>query len=373
MNNNITEVEKCQDEFLDNEIKSKFTSKRLASELLAQSYERVGYDTKAQRVGDCGTFLEFRKPLSDVSEPTSASGCAEAVGTSEGWKLHNANFCRDRLCPMCSWRRTYKIFSQISRIMDVIQGDFVFLFLTLTVPNCSASDLADKIDELQDGWRRLIHYKRFKTAVKGYFKALEVTRNTNKRDKSYNTYHPHFHVILAVNKRYLKTEQYISHSEWLQMWQKAMRDPSITQVDIRRCKSKQDILKGEQAVKAIGAAVAEVAKYSVKSSDYLGRFNKDGFLVSPFSDDEIDEAVLTLGSALHNRRLTALGGVFDDISKKLQLDDCENGDLIHIDGSDIRSDVGFMIRVYGWSTGAYKLLEERREVNVDIDCEVDDL
>lgn len=372
MDNNITENEICQDVNIDKEIKTKFTPKRLASEILAQSYERIGYENKAQRVSDCGTWLEFRKPLGDVSAPPSASGCAEAVGTSEGWKLHNANFCRDRLCPMCSWRRTYKVYAQISRIMDVIQDDYVFLFLTLTVPNCSADELAQTIDKLQRGWQRLIHYKRFKTAVKGYFKVLETTRNTDKSSPFYNTYHPHFHNILAVSKRYFKTTDYMQHSEWLQLWQRAMQDPTITQVHIERCKDKNAIREGEQAVKALGSAVAEVAKYSVKSADFLGRFNDDGFLVAPFPDDEIDEAVITLGSALHGRRLTALGGIFDEIAKKLQLDDCENGDLIHIDGTEIRSDVGYMIRKYNWSCGAYKLLEERREVNIDIEVNFDE-
>lgn len=369
MDNNITENEICQDENLAKEIEIKFTSKRLASEVLAQSYERIGYANKAQRVSDCGTLLEFKKPVGEASAPPSANGRAEAVGASDGWKLTTANFCRDRLCPMCSWRRTYKVYSQISRIMDVIQNDYVFLFLTLTVPNCSADELAQTIDELQKGWYRFINYKRIKTAVKGYFKVLEITRNTDRKSPSYNTYHPHFHNILAVKKSYLTSRDYIQHSEWLEMWQKAMRDPTITQVDIRRCKDKQDIREGEKAVKALGSAVAEVAKYSVKSADFLGRFNKDGFLVTPFPDNEIDDTVITLGSALHGRRLTALGGVFDEVAKKLQLDDCENGDLIHIDGSEMRPDVAYMIRKYNWSCGAYKLIEERREVNVDIEVE----
>lgn len=367
MNYNNTENEKSQDVILDNELQAKFTPKRKASEILAQSYERIGYENKAQRVAECGTWLEFRAPLGSVSAPPSAP--AEAVGTSEGWKLHNANFCRDRLCPMCSWRRTYKIFSQISRIMNEIQDKYIFLFLTLTVPNCSADELSNTIDLLQRGWYRFINYKRVKTAVKGYFKALETTRNTDTQSKSYDTYHPHFHCILAVNKSYFASRDYIQRDEWLSMWQKAMKNPTITQVDIRRCKAKEEIQEGEKAVKALASAVAEVAKYSVKDADYLGRYDKKSGCLTPFPDDEIDGAVIALSSALHGRKLTALGGVFDEVFKKLQLDDCENGDLIHIDGSEIRSDVGYMIRRYNWSCGAYKLTEERREVNVDVDCD----
>ena len=351
MNYDSTNLSICQDS-LTEELATRFTPKRKASEVLALSYLRIGYGNKSDRVQNCGTLLEFQR----------------AENENE-WKLSSANFCRDRLCPMCSWRRTYKIYAQISQIMNVIENDYAFLFLTLTIPNCSADDLPHTIDRLQAGWHKLIHYKRFQTAVKGYFKALEVTRNTNRRSKSYNTYHPHFHVILAVKPSYFTSRDYIKQAEWLSMWRKAMQDDSITQVDIRRCKGKQDGLEGAEAVKALGSAVAEVAKYSVKSADYLGRMDKNGFLVAPFPNDEIDEAVLYLGAALHRRRLTALGGIFDETAKQLQLDDCEEGDLVHLDGSAVRSDVAYMIRRYGWSCGAYKLLEERREVNIDISAD----
>ena len=351
MNYDNTNLSICQDS-LTEELATRFTPKRKASEVLALSYLRIGYLNKSDRVLNCGTLLEFQR----------------AENENE-WKLSSANFCRDRLCPMCSWRRTYKIYAQISQIMNVIENDYAFLFLTLTIPNCSADELPKTIDRLQAGWQRLIHYKRFQTAVKGYFKALEVTRNTDRRSKSYNTYHPHFHVILAVKPSYFKNLDYIKQSEWLSMWRKAMQDESITQVDIRRCKGKQDGLEGAEAVKALGSAVAEVAKYSVKSADYLGRMDKNGFLVAPFPKEEIDEAVLYLGAALHRRRLTALGGIFEETSKQLQLDDCEDGDLIHVDGSSVRTDVAYMIRRYGWSCGAYKLLEELREVNIDISAD----
>ena len=355
MGYNSTELEKSQDVKLDSEIIEKFAPKRQSAELLAESYCRIGYVNKAQRVSECGTLLEFHRAVNAVSAPPSVNGRAEAVGTADGWKLHNANFCRDRLCPMCSWRRSYKIFGQVSQIMDVIADDYCFIFLTLTVPNCEFDKLCDTLDELQKGWYRFIHYKPVKTAVRGYFKVLETTRNRNN-----GTYHPHFHIILAVDKNnYFNGREYIKRDEWLELWQKAMRDPSITQVDVRRCKPKEEIKEGETAVKALSSAVAEVAKYSVKSSDYL----------IPGDEQTTDDVVITLGAALNNRRLCSFGGVFDEVRKKLQLDDCENGDLIHVDGSEIRSDVAVMIRKYGWSCGAYKLIEERREVNINIECD----
>ena len=57
---------------------------------LAESYKRLGMK-KSYRVAECGTYLEYKRFFEDNSR-----------------KLHQANFCKVRLCPMCSWRRSRK-------------------------------------------------------------------------------------------------------------------------------------------------------------------------------------------------------------------------------------------------------------------------
>ena len=63
MSNHTTNSELCQvdkhDNALISEISQKFTPKKQASELLSASYNRLGYEHKAERVSSCGTFLEF--------------------------------------------------------------------------------------------------------------------------------------------------------------------------------------------------------------------------------------------------------------------------------------------------------------------------
>lgn len=324
------------DEELKKEIIKKFSPKREASELLSASYQRLGYGSKFERVNDCGTYLEFWRAVSD---------------NPEKWRLHSANFCRDRLCPLCSMRRTYKIFGQISQIMDVIEDKYAFIFLTLTVPNCDAGTLEKTLKNMQEGFRKYIKYKPIKKAVLGIFKSLEITRN-----KKNGSYHPHYHNILAVDKNYFTSRNYIKRNDWLKMWQKAMKNSLITQVDVRKCKSK-DNKEGEAAARSLRSAVAEVAKYSVKSVDYL----------IPDNPELTDDIVFTLSAALSGKRLCSFSGVFDEARKKLRLDDCENGDLIHTDNEKIRSDVAYMIRKYSWSCGAYKLTEQTIEMNVNIE------
>ena len=101
-------------------------------------------------------------------------------------KLSNANFCKDRLCPMCSWRRSLKIFGQVSKIMDKLQekNEYEFLFLTLTSKNVYGENLSEELDKLFYGIKKFMMITKIK------------------KSKSYDTYHPHFHIILIVNKSY---------------------------------------------------------------------------------------------------------------------------------------------------------------------------
>ena len=332
----------------DIEIKDKFTPKKAFSQLLSNSYFRlynkyiiIGNDgkpiinpltdkffNKAHNVLECGSFLSFAHEINEFGE------------VAESGKLHKANFCKDRLCPMCSWRRSYKIFSQVSQIMAEIHGDYKFLFLTLTVPNVSKEELNSTIDHLMSSWNRFSGYKAIKKVLKGYFRALEITYN-----KETNTFHPHFHVVLAVPLSYCQGSLYITRDEFLEMWRKATRDKSITQVDIRVCKNKfsEDELKAQNY---LSSAVAEVAKYAVKSSDYL-------------LDDEslTDTLVEVFSSALSHRRLVQFGGIFKDVFKKLRFDDAESetADLVHINDK-LNPSLAWLICRYGWSMGAYQLI-----------------
>lgn len=321
----------CQSDFVEqNQLEFNFIPKKKYSLLLADSYKRLCKQKKAQRVFDCGSFLEFRH-----AEISLGSGIFEKEAI-----LHNANFCRDRLCPMCSWRRSLKIFGQCSQIMDVIGSQYDFIFVTLTIPSVPDFRLSEAIDLLLKGWRSLYRKKRVKTAVKGFYRALEITRNNDFLSKSYGLFHPHFHCIFAVSKSYFTSRDYIRQSEWLQLWRDSFCDQSITQVDVRRVYPKQSFSGSFD----ISSAVSEAAKYTVKSSDYI------------FPDDEVltDEIVGCLSSALVHRRLVSFGGCFKKVWHQLQLDDPEDGDLLNLSGF-INPQLRYLITRFGWSAGCYKL------------------
>src|SRR5690625_7467900 len=95
--------------------------------------------------------------------------------------------------------------------------------------------------------------KEVKTIVKGYVRKLEITYNEKRDD-----YHPHFHVLLAVNKNYFNNSwSYIKRDRWLELWQQVTKNSLITQVDVRKVrKSKDD-------------KVYDIAKFLIKVSNYI--------------------------------------------------------------------------------------------------------
>lgn len=292
--------------------------KKLSTLELADSYRRIGNHKKHFRVKECGTYLEYKR-FKDSS-----------------MKLNQANFCKVRLCPMCSWRRSLKIYGQVSKVMDEAtkNNDYDFIFLTLTVENCLGNELKEIIDTLMNAFNKMVKRKIFMQSIKGHFRALEVTHNLIN-----DTYHPHFHCILVVNKSYFKSRDYISQEQWTSLWKDVLNVDYTPIVDVRKFKDR----KGQ----GISKSVAEVAKYTVKDNDYIIHDDVTNEVIEQLTDD----AVFILDKALANRRLTAFGGVLKEIHQLLNLDDTEDGDLVNTDNEELREDLEYIIEVYSWNIG----------------------
>uniref|UniRef100_UPI0039EAFC71 protein rep n=2 Tax=Clostridium perfringens TaxID=1502 RepID=UPI0039EAFC71 len=266
MNNYNEKIEKKQT------ILSKCTDKKLKNPKFSDYIKPFVSNTSIERINDCGSFLMF---LGDME--------------LENIKLHKSNFCGNRFCPMCSWRTALKDSLEISILMEHLRKEEnkEFIFLTLTTPNVTKEELEPSIREYNRAFKKLMERKEIKTIAKGYTRKLEVTYQSQqfitkelwKRKKSYyvgkglkigdeepnfNTYNPHFHVVIAVNKSYFKKSNlYITQERWLELWRSAMGDDRITQVDVRKAKANDY------------KEIYEIAKYSAKDADYL--INRDVF------------------------------------------------------------------------------------------------
>ena len=104
--------------------------------------------------------------------------------------MHKADFCRHRLCPVCNWRKSLKLFSQMKEVSARLLQDFPgarYLFLTLTVKNCSGAELAQTIDKMNFGFKLLANAgktnasaKAVKANLLGYAKAMEIKYDAEK-------------------------------------------------------------------------------------------------------------------------------------------------------------------------------------------------
>jgi plasmid rolling circle replication initiator protein Rep len=222
--------------------------------------------------------------------------------------------------------------------MNEIENDYKFIFLTLTVRNCVGKDLTANIDRMISAYKKLCERKRFTAAVWGWVRCFEITYNWKTQE-----FHPHFHVILAVDNNYFTSKKYIKQDDWCLLWQSCLNVAYKPIVDVRVFKDSE---KGK------GKEVAEVAKYVIKSSNIMA--NLSG--VSEYSQDvqdEIkrltdmitDEIVLTLDSALAGRRLLGFGGIFKQKHRELNLTD---DDLIHTQIDGEQSALEYQVERYRW-------------------------
>lgn len=237
-------------------------------------------------------------------------------------RLHKTYACENRFCPICTWKTAKKDAIKLSVMFDAVKEieSKEFLFLTLTSPNCGAEELSEELDRFNKAINKLFKRRNVARVVKGYVRKIEVTTDQEqfitakafKRKKDYfemrglkvgdpnptfNTYNPHVHAVVVVNKSYFnKATEFISKEEWLTMWQECMEDKSITQVDAKK-------------VRATGNsnAVLEIAKYSAKGSDLY------------HSETVFD----TFYTALKGRQLLVYSGMMKDYAKKYEAGDLD--------------------------------------------------
>ena len=286
--------------------------RKLSSLKLADIFKELGYkNSLVENVKTCGGILNFIR---------------HDDGTL---KLYQAYFCKNKLCPMCNWRRSMKYSYQTSRIVDEAikqEPKGRFLFLTLTVKNVPGNELSNTLSSLTASFDRLFRRAKVKKNLIGYLRSVEVTHN-----ESTNEYHPHIHVLLMVRPNYFNGKSnYITQDEWGKMWSQSLKVDYIPMVDMRAVKEKGKGLKG---------AILETAKYPTK----------------PIKMElENKQVVDDLYNGLYRKRQFGYGGIFKTIKKQLALDDAENGDLIHTsENKEELSDGQKIIAVWNWDRKNY--------------------
>lgn len=256
-------------------LNTEFTPKKRTNMMLSAAYAVAKLDNgkeKARRLAMCARWLEFA-----VNEE------------KERYKITKTSSCHVRLCPVCQWRRSVNTFRNMARIyaQPEIQKH-KHMFLTLTQKNVPEEQLGDELKKISRAFTNLMKKKEVKDIVKGYMRSTEVTRNMQT-----GMYHPHIHAIITVPKSY-GSREYITKDRFSELWASVQNLDYSPVIDIRMIK------------KMDGKALAEIAKYSVKPTDYL-------------LDSEIKTAAIieNLDPALDGKRFVSYGGIIKDMKRKL--------------------------------------------------------
>jgi len=295
--------------------KNKVSKNKNNSEILAYAYPKTSLpdrEQKAKRLHLCG------KSVTVLQSPNS------------GDPIFGAYRCGLRLCPSCAFIRARQTFENVYCV--ITEPEFKnkhFIFLTLTVKNCKAEFLESEIKRILTAWNKLTKNDRqgFARSFSGTFRALEVTYNPLKKN-----YHPHLHAIAAVDKKYFKKSNpdYISQAKLRELWRGACSLDYLPQCRIERVRN------------STKKQVAEVAKYTVKSADYISR-----------------PAVLeALDPALKGKRLVAYGGLFREVKKRLALpdeDEVPETSVPRIKFEELMKNPMIRKAVFEWEAGKYYL------------------
>jgi plasmid rolling circle replication initiator protein Rep len=249
-----------------------------ATDYLGKVYQWREEDKRAERLYNCAWEV-------DMIDNTGVAG-EDGYGD---YKYHYAHFCRSRLCPLCTWRRSLKTYSQVAQLTKILPRQTRYIFCTLTVQNCPITD----INPFFEAFNRLTKTKELKAAFSGYFRAFEMTIKQMDGNGVYWV-HPHFHVLFACKETYFGRD-YIPTMKMRHLWQQALGCSYLPRVDMR-------------ITQRDGGAIAEIAKYTVKMSDYIsGDFGRDADLTAQIE------------AAMKKKRAIGFGGVFRSAHKRLEM------------------------------------------------------
>lgn len=242
------------------------------------------YKRRAERIGSCAHAVSFRVcPKCNIRTVT------------------RANLCRDRLCPLCAWRRGKALAARLRRAVSYNvdrnpTNPPRYILLTLTTKNCNWEHLRENIAQMMDGWKKLSRRVAFRRAVLGWARTFEVTRGHDGKA------HPHLHVLLEVPPEYFEKggPLYLEHDALVHLWARCLGVDYSPSVDIRA------VRRGK-----VGGAIAEVTKYLAKGSDVEG-----------LSDEEFE----AYASAIAGVRAWACGGSFREADAEMEADE-----LLHVE------------------------------------------
>ena len=309
------------------------TSHKKENLQLADAAELAGYEQEGKRLRSCGLT-----PVTATHKRTGETGLVALF------------HCRVRLCPVCEWGRARANYARLSAAIswvDEHHPGLVPVFLTLTVKNTKPDDLRSSLTHMLKSFTRLLKHRDIARCVRGYWRAVEVTRNARE-----GTYHPHIHALVMMAPGYAsKGGAYISHSDWISHWKQALDVSYSPIVRIQRVGR-----AGDAEAAAEHKAVLEVCKYTVKGSDILT--GTKALQARVFGQ---------LRPALAGVQLVGAGGVIREALRALKmdkLDELESPEDMSIARRVEASPADWVLLYWRWGASGY-VLDSRKDGSED--------
>ena len=325
----------------DYKIRDNYTQLKQGNLLLSKHYD---YFYKRKNKNENKAIGNITENRIDRVKNCSNYFTAVADRTLQKSKIVKAIRCRDKFCPVCQKIKSTKNALAIEAMYNYLKDTtkLNYLFITLTAPNVKGDKLSKELNDYTSSFKRMIKTKKIEKINKGYIAKLEITYNFEE-----DTYHPHYHILMAVPNQYFKNpDYYIKQNEWLEIWQKAKRDKNITQVDVRKVQNKNN--------EGISSEVLELAKYMAKSADY---FNSLDVFETYFNET-------------HKKRFMRYGGLFKEALK-----DFKQGNLnkyINANVVDWYFIIKYSYRSEGYEKKSIRNLTEDEKIQI-INAEINNL
>lgn len=242
--------------------------------------------------------------------------------------------CRDRLCPVCSWRlslqRSGEMWLTLQHLYESGQS-IQAAMITLTCKSVPGERLSGAIDTLLSAWARLRKRRTWGRWVEGYARSLEVTIGAG-------GYHPHLHVLVLWAAGY---DRQITQHDLCDMWGDALRVDYTPICDIRRAYDTTPDGQTAEWERTMAAAI-ECCKYAIS-----------GKVTTKATPNELGY----IARALKGRRLIAYGGTIAAARTALSMHDDDTPE----DVSDIAlicpkcGSEDIISLTYQWAAGGYMM------------------
>lgn len=184
----LTQKQTKVNEKIDDFIKHKNFALQIQKALAENNRNKITnkLTRKGENILNCGTSLEFQHYFDPNDTRT----------------LHTANFCKNKLCPMCAWRYHIKNSVILQKTFEIL-GKQDYYHLVLTIPNTKfiTKEFLVKLRE-----KASIFMEKIAKSI-DYLISFEITIDKNKY------FHPHYHIIY-INKLQQPLTRKKIQTEW---------------------------------------------------------------------------------------------------------------------------------------------------------------